>query len=84
MIKFSIIVPCYKDLFLDECINSILAQTYDNFELILVNDGSPYDLDKIIESYRDDRIRYYKREKGLGAKRLVENWNDCVKYAIGV
>lgn len=83
MIKFSIIVPCYKDLFLDECINSILAQTYDNFELILVNDGSPYDLDKIIESYRDDRIRYYKREKGLGAKCLVENWNDCVKYAIG-
>lgn len=83
MIKFSIVIPCYKDIFLRECIDSILKQTYSNFELILVNDGSPYHLDEIITSYKDDRIRYYKREQGFGAKRLVGNWNDCLQYVVG-
>ena len=39
-IKFSITVPAYKAQFLVECIDSILAQTYKNFEVIIVNDGS--------------------------------------------
>ena len=83
MIKFSIIVPCYKDLFLRECISSILSQTYTNFELILVNDGPPYNLDEIVGEFQDKRIRYYRRKHGLGAKKLVDNWNDCLKYVTG-
>lgn len=71
---FSIIIPVYKARFLKECIDSILAQTYHNFELILVNDGSPYDIDSIVGQYHDSRIKYYKREKGYGAVRLVDNW----------
>lgn len=82
-IKFSIIVPAYKDFFLKECIDSILAQTYKNFELIIVNDGSPNDLDSIIKLYDDQRILYYKRKRGLGAEQLVDNWNDCLKYVTG-
>ena len=80
---FSIIIPVYKARFLKECIDSILAQTYHNFELILVNDGSPYDIDSIVGQYHDSRIKYYKREKGYGAVRLVDNWNDCLKYVRG-
>lgn len=80
---FSIIIPVYKARFLKECIDSILAQTYHNFELILVNDGSPYDIDSIVNQYHDSRIEYHKREKGFGAVRLVDNWNDCLKYANG-
>ena len=79
-IFFSIIIPVYKPQFLKECIDSILAQTYRNFELILVNDGSPYDIDSIVGQYQDSRIEYHKREKGYGAVRLVDNWNDCLKY----
>lgn len=81
--KFSIIVPAYKPQFLAECIESILAQTYQDWELILVNDASPHDLDTIVNKYSDSRIRYYKRKKGFGAKRLVDNWNDCLKNATG-
>lgn len=60
-----------------------MAQSYSNFELILVNDGSPYDIDSIVGQYHDSRIEYHKREKGLGAVRLVDNWNDCLKYVKG-
>lgn len=45
---FSIMIPVYKPQYLEECIDSILAQTYRDFELILVNDGSPYDIDSIV------------------------------------
>lgn len=81
--KFSILVPAYKPQFLAECIESILAQTYQNFELLIVNDASPYDIDSIINKYHDRRIKYRKRKKGYGAKRLVENWNDCLQYVTG-
>ena len=57
-IKFSVTVPAYKAQFLAECIDSILAQTYKNFELIIVNDASPQNLEGIISKYDDQRIRY--------------------------
>ena len=81
--KFSILVPAYKPQFLAECIESILAQTYGDWELIIVNDASPYDIDSIVGRFSDSRIRYYKREKGFGAERLVDNWNECLSYATG-
>ena len=56
-IKFSIIVPAFKKQFLKECIDSILAQSYDNFEVIIINDNSPHDLDAVISLYNDKRIK---------------------------
>jgi glycosyltransferase involved in cell wall biosynthesis len=82
-IKFSVTVPAYKAQFLAECIDSILAQTYKNFELIIVNDASPQDLDSIVSKYNDPRIRYYKNEVGFGAEHVVGNWNKCLEYATG-
>ena len=81
--KFSITIPAYKRTYLQECIDSILAQTYTDFELIIVNDASPEDLDSIVNSYSDARIRYYKNEKNCGAIDVVDNWNICLSYAIG-
>lgn len=83
MIKFSILVPAYKAQFLEECIDSILAQTYKNFELIIVNDASPQNLDSIVSKYDDPRIRYYKNKVGFGAEHVVGNWNKCLEYATG-
>lgn len=82
-IKFSIIVPVYKASHLKECIGSIIGQTYTNFELILVNDGSPENIDAIVSSYRDPRIKYRVRTNNMGLMNLVANWNDCLKDATG-
>ncbi len=82
-IKFSVTVPAYKAQYLAECIDSILAQTYKNFEVIIANDASPHDLDSIIAKYDDPRIRYYKNKVGFGAEKVVGNWNKCLEYSTG-
>ena len=82
-IKFSITIPAYKAKFFKECITSILAQTYDNFELIIVNDNSPDNLDRIVSCFDDPRIRYYKNETRVGGYNLVHNWNKCLDYCTG-
>lgn len=81
--KFSILIPTYKDQFLKNCIDSVLCQTYTNFEVIIVNDASPHCIDPIIEKYKDNRIKYYKNDKGYGAENVVQNWNKCLSYAEG-
>lgn len=82
-IKFSISIPAYKATFLNECIDSILSQTYKNFEVIIVNDASPYNLDDVVARYTDERIKYYKNKVGFGAEHVVGNWNKCLEYASG-
>lgn len=80
---FSVTIPAYKSQFLSECIESVLAQTYSDFELIIVDDNSPQNLKEIVDSFQDDRIRYYKNETGFGAEHVVGNWNKCLEYAKG-
>lgn len=63
----SVIVPVYKvEKYLAECIESVLAQTFKDFELILVDDGSPDNSGKICDDYaaRDSRIRVFHKENG--------------------
>jgi glycosyltransferase involved in cell wall biosynthesis len=50
--------------YLNEAIDSILNQTFKEFEFIIVNDGSTDDSEKIILEYNDDRINYIKRKNG--------------------
>lgn len=82
-IDFSILIPAYKAKFLKECIDSILKQTYTSLEVIIVNDDSPEDIDTIVDSYKDNRIKYYKNKKNCGAINVVDNWNKCLKFASG-
>ena len=65
--KISIIVPVYKvELYLEKCINSILNQTFKDFELILVDDGSPDRCGEICDEYakKDNRIVVVHKENG--------------------
>ena len=58
--KISIIVPVYKvEQYLPKCIDSILSQTYPNWELLLIDDGSPDNSGNICDEYaqKDERIR---------------------------
>lgn len=81
--KYSFVLPAYKIAFFRESIESILSQTYTDFELIIVNDASPEDLTAIINSYQDDRIQYYINERNIGGTDLVAQWNHCITYAKG-
>ena len=71
--KLSIIVPVYKvEKWLKNCINSILGQSFENFELILVDDGSPDNSSRICNEYakKDNRIIVIHQEnKGVNAAR---------------
>ena len=63
----SIIIPVYNaELFLDECIKSLIKQTYKNLEIIFIDDGSKDESKKIIEKYLniDSRIKYFYKENG--------------------
>lgn len=67
MPKVSIIVPVYKvENYLEPCINSILAQDYSDWELILVDDGSPDRCGKICDDYasQDARVQVVHKENG--------------------
>lgn len=64
----SVIMPTYNtpEPFLRSAIKSILAQTYNAFELIIIDDGSVYDVFEITKSYNDERTKIYKNDKNRG------------------
>ena len=67
MSKISVIVPVYKvEKYIHKCVDSILAQTFSDFELILVDDGSPDNCGKICDEYseKDDRVVVLHKENG--------------------
>lgn len=72
-IKVSVVLPIYKvEKFLDECIESVVNQTYKNLEIILVDDGSPDRCPKICDEWakKDKRIKViHKQNEGLGMAR---------------
>jgi len=69
---FSVLMPVYNgDRFLKEAIDSILNQTFTNFEFIIVDDGSTDQSAEIIKSYTDPRIRYYKNKVNLGISKSL-------------
>lgn len=78
----SIIIPCYNVAnHISKCVESILAQTFSNFELILVNDGSTDDTGKICDQYdaKENRIKvFHQKNKGASAAR-----NFAIEKAIG-
>lgn len=62
--KFSITIPTYKSRYLKEAIESVVSQTYTDWELIIVDDCSPEDLPSIVQPFlTDSRIRFYRNEK---------------------
>ena len=81
--KFSFVLPAYKATYLQQAMQSILSQTYSDFELIVVDDCSPEDIEGIVSGYKDERISYFRNEKNIGGKDLVRQWNHSISFASG-
>ena len=66
--KFSVIVPIYNvEKYLSKCFDSILNQTYSDFEIIAVNDGSPDNSQEIIDQYKANypqKIKAFTKQNG--------------------
>jgi glycosyltransferase involved in cell wall biosynthesis len=62
--RVSVIMPVFNTAtYLGEAINSILSQSFSDFELIIINDGSTDDSETVIKSFHNIRIRYLVNEK---------------------
>lgn len=81
--KISITIPAFKTHYLSEAIESIVCQTYSNWELIIVDDSSPEDIASIVSKYNDSRIHYYRNNTNCGAENVVDNWNICLSKCAG-
>jgi len=71
MVKVSVLMPVYNtnEEYLKEAINSILHQTFSDFELIIVDDGSKNDIENVIKTFSDNRIKFYKNNENSGVAR---------------
>ena len=81
-VKVSVIMSVYNSdpNQLKEAINSILNQTYENLELIIINDGSTTDVENIVNSFLDNRIKFINNPINLG---LPASLNKGVSIALG-
>lgn len=81
--KVSILIPAYNYAhYLPDALNSVLSQTFSNFEIIVVDNCSTDNTKNIIDEYiqKDNRIKYYKNDENIGINR---NYNQCLLYANG-
>lgn len=72
MEKISVIIPVYNtEKYLDNCLNSIINNTYNNLEIICINDGSTDNSIEILKKYsvKDSRLTIYNKNQGGGINR---------------
>lgn len=79
--KVSVCIPTYNSaLFLRECLDSVLTQTFADFEIVVSDNGSQDNTLSIIKSYRDDRIRVFSHSENHG---MTWNFNFALHQAKG-
>jgi glycosyltransferase involved in cell wall biosynthesis len=79
----SIITPTYNhEKFIAQCLESVLSQTYSNWEMIIIDDGSSDRTQDIISQYVDKRIRYIRQEN-KGIWKLGELYNNALRLSNG-
>ncbi len=77
--NLAIIIPAYKATFLSAALESIAVQTCQDFTLYIGDDCSPYQLEEIVNRYKDKVNLVYRRfETNLGGKDLVAQWERCI------
>ena len=78
MVKVSICIPTYnRSDYLQYAVNSVLQQTYTDWELIICDDGSTDDTPDLVASWNDDRIRYLRHPENIGRSRNMRSGFDA-------
>ena len=81
MEKISVVIPTYnRSALIERAVNSVAMQTYENLEIIVVDDGSADDTETVVNSIKDSRIRYIKLPVNGGAANAR---NVGVEHATG-
>ena len=81
MPKVSFVIPCYKlGHLLKECVDSILMQTFADFEILIMDDCSPDNTPEVAESFQDIRVRHIRNELNLGH---LKNYNKGIGLSCG-
>lgn len=83
MAAISFVLPAFKAEYLAQSIESILSQSFSDWELIIVDDCSPDPIKDIVSKFNDDRIRYYRNSENIGSASLVRQWNHSISFACG-
>ena len=69
---------CGYENYIEETIKSVLSQTFEDFEFIIINDDCKYDLGKKLKAFKDDRVWYIKNDRNIGlTKSLLKAINLC-------
>ena len=77
----TIAIPTFnRASFLKDCVASALAQSFDRFEVVVSDNASTDDTQKILRGFNDDRLRVIRQETNIG---LIPNWNACLAAARG-
>ena len=79
--KLTVAIPTYRGTqFLGDAMASVLRQTFQDFELLVINDNSPDDTEAVVHGFDDPRVRYVRNPGNLGPQ---GNWNRCLDLARG-
>jgi len=77
--KISVIIPLYNhEKYIEEAVNSVLTQSFADFELIIINDGSTDNSEDVVKNIKDDRIRYFYQEN-QGAHKTINRGIQLAK-----
>src|SRR5260370_9349885 len=79
--RVSFIIPCYKLAhLLSECVGSILSQTHQDFEVLIMDDCSPDNTPEVARFFQDPRVKHIRNEQNLGH---LANYNKGISLAQG-
>jgi len=80
-VKVSVCIPVYNcELYIKESIDSVLNQTFQDFELIILDNKSTDKTIEVVKEYKDPRIKLFQNDSNIG---MLGNWNKVMTYASG-
>ncbi len=79
--KLSVCIPVYNGAeFIKEAIDSVLSQSFTDFEIVVVDNQSTDNTISLVKSYSDSRIKLFVNDTNIG---MIPNWNKAMEYATG-